>query len=178
MRDVKHDLHYSQDSHSQMPNIHNAWILNVQFILWSVCKLQRPVSIWRPSFRGMGIPMLKIRWLWDRLIFNMGIPILVRQHFCIVSGIQSVMILKYHNISYRCEANLVWNSKYFNYKMVGEKSVATLVSLLQLFLRKWGWLHLTWSNNTSVIFWTYLHWQTEVPSIGILVKHYILGNQV
>ena len=28
----------------------------------------------------MGIPMLKIRWSWDGLIFNMGIPILVRRH--------------------------------------------------------------------------------------------------
>ena len=29
---------------------------------------------------GMGIPMLQIRRSWDRLIFNMGIPILVRRH--------------------------------------------------------------------------------------------------
>ena len=31
----------------------------------------------------MGIPMLKIRWSQNRLIFNMGIPILVRQHLYI-----------------------------------------------------------------------------------------------
>ena len=36
-----------------------------------------PVLIKRPSFPGMGIPMLKIRWSWDHLLFNMGIPILV-----------------------------------------------------------------------------------------------------
>ena len=30
----------------------------------------------------MGIPMLKIRRSRDRLIFNMGIPILVRRHLC------------------------------------------------------------------------------------------------
>ena len=35
------------------------------------------------SFRGMGIPMLKIRRSWDRLIFNTGIPILVRRHIYI-----------------------------------------------------------------------------------------------
>ena len=29
---------------------------------------------------SIGIPMLKIRWSLDHLIFNMGIPILVRQH--------------------------------------------------------------------------------------------------
>ena len=42
-----------------------------------------PVSISRPSFPDMGIPMLKIRWSRDRLIFNMGIPILVRRHLYI-----------------------------------------------------------------------------------------------
>ena len=31
-------------------------------------------------FPGMGIPMLKIRRSRDRLIFNMGIPILIRRH--------------------------------------------------------------------------------------------------
>ena len=36
---------------------------------------QGPVSIWRLSFPGIGIPMLKIRWSPDRLIFNMKIPI-------------------------------------------------------------------------------------------------------
>ena len=34
-------------------------------------------------FSGMMIPMLKIRRSWDRLIFNMGIPILVRRHLYI-----------------------------------------------------------------------------------------------
>ena len=34
-------------------------------------------------FSGYGIPMLKIRRSWDRLIFNMGIPILVRRHLYI-----------------------------------------------------------------------------------------------
>ena len=34
-------------------------------------------------FPGMEIPMLKIRRSQDRLIFNMGIPILVRRHFYI-----------------------------------------------------------------------------------------------
>ena len=33
-----------------------------------------------PSFPGMEIPMLRIRRSWDRLIFIMGIPILVRRH--------------------------------------------------------------------------------------------------
>ena len=44
---------------------------------------QGPISIWRLSFPGMGIPMLKIRGSWELLIFNMGIPILVRRHLYI-----------------------------------------------------------------------------------------------
>ena len=47
---------------------------------------QGPVSIWRPSFPGMGISMLKIRWLWDHLIFTIGIPIQVRWHLYIKMG--------------------------------------------------------------------------------------------
>ena len=43
-------------------------------------KYQGPVSIQRPSSPGMEIPMLKIRRSRCRLIFNMGIPILVRRH--------------------------------------------------------------------------------------------------
>ena len=35
------------------------------------------------SFSGMGIPMLKIRRSRNRLIFNVGIPILVRRHLYI-----------------------------------------------------------------------------------------------
>ena len=33
-----------------------------------------PISILRPSFPGVGIPTLKIRWSWDRLIFKHGDP--------------------------------------------------------------------------------------------------------
>ena len=37
----------------------------------------------KPVFPGMGIPMLKIRRSQDRLIFNMGIFILIRRHIYI-----------------------------------------------------------------------------------------------
>ena len=40
----------------------------------------------KTTFPGMGIPMLKITRSWDRLIFNMGIPILVRWHLYIEMG--------------------------------------------------------------------------------------------
>ena len=36
-------------------------------------------------FPGMGIPILKIRWLQNRLIFNMGIPILIKCHLYLES---------------------------------------------------------------------------------------------
>ena len=50
---------------------------------WAVNNEQGPISIWRPSFSSMGIPMLKIRRSRDSLIFNMVIPILVGQHLYI-----------------------------------------------------------------------------------------------
>ena len=54
-------------------------------------KDQGPVSIYRPSFPGIGILMLKIRRSRDRLIFNMGIPILVRQSSLYWDGPQTVI---------------------------------------------------------------------------------------
>ena len=44
---------------------------------------QGAISIQRPLFPCMGIPMLKIKLSRDCPIFNMGYPILVRWHFCI-----------------------------------------------------------------------------------------------
>ena len=43
-------------------------------------------------FPDVGIPMLKIWRSWDRLIFNMGIPILVRWHFYTEKGPRSRFI--------------------------------------------------------------------------------------
>ena len=46
---------------------------------WSIVYLWTRFDI-MTTFPGMGIPMFKIRQSWNCLIFNMGIPILVRQH--------------------------------------------------------------------------------------------------
>ena len=55
---------------------------------WFWMERRQDVSFWwdqgphlnkKTVFPGMGIPMLKIRWLRDRLIFNMGILISVRR---------------------------------------------------------------------------------------------------
>ena len=43
----------------------------------------RDQTILRPSFQVWGIPMLNIRRSRDRLIFNIGIPMLVRRHLYI-----------------------------------------------------------------------------------------------
>ena len=50
-------------------------------------------------FSGMGIPMLKIRRSVDRLIFNIGMPILVRQHLYIEMPPSSPM---------KCAHSLLW----------------------------------------------------------------------
>ena len=39
-------------------------------------------------FPSMGIPMLKTKRWYDRLIFNMGIPFLVRWHLCIETAVR------------------------------------------------------------------------------------------
>ena len=52
-------------------------------------------------FPRYGIPMLKIRWSRDRLIFNMGIPILVRRHLYIETP-PALRSSKFHT-------NVVWN---------------------------------------------------------------------
>ena len=61
---------------SQLSQLRHGWV-------WAWSDLGS-VSIWRPSFKGIGISMFKIRWSRDRLIFNMGsICWLVRRHLYI-----------------------------------------------------------------------------------------------
>ena len=52
-------------------------------------------------FAGIGLPMLKRRWLQDHLIFNMGIPILVRQHLYIEMTLMAFM-------------SPYWNQRFFS----------------------------------------------------------------
>ena len=55
-------------------------------------------------FPCMGISMLKIRRSRDRLIFNIGIPILVRRHLyneTAPSGLEKSRVLKSHNESFQ-----------------------------------------------------------------------------
>ena len=40
----------------------------------------RALSQYKDGFPGMGVSIIKIRWLWDRLNFITGIPIVVRRH--------------------------------------------------------------------------------------------------
>ena len=52
-----------------------------------------PVSIYRPSFSGMGIPMWKIRWSRDRLIFNMVSLLQVRLQLCIETAASRLSLI-------------------------------------------------------------------------------------
>ena len=72
------------------PKVNQFWRLTEQVCIprlkwmeWSALQIWAettlgPISISRQSFLGMGIPMFKIRRYRDNLIFNMGIPMLVR----------------------------------------------------------------------------------------------------
>ena len=61
------------------------------------------VSIWRPSFPGMVIPMVKKRQSWARLIFSMGIPILVRRHLYIETAPWLFMNSAHPSATYMCQ---------------------------------------------------------------------------
>ena len=50
----------------------------------------RALSQYKDLLSGMGIPMLKMSW--DRLFFNMGIPILVRRHLYIETAQTIVLV--------------------------------------------------------------------------------------
>ena len=68
------------------------------------------VTIYRPSFPGMGIPMLKIRRSPDRLIFNMGIPLLVRWHLYIETA--PWVMANAHHIVNDIFRYILWNWNY------------------------------------------------------------------
>ena len=54
-------------------------------------------------YAGMGIPMIKIRRSWDRLIGNMGIPRLVRLH----SYTETVPVGQFHERFFHRDSNLM-----------------------------------------------------------------------
>ena len=68
-----------------------------------------PVSIYRPSFLGIRISIIKLRWLWD-LILIMGITVLVRQHFYIETTHRSPMIF---SLWLKCNRNFILLSSKF-----------------------------------------------------------------
>ena len=78
---------------------------------------QGPVSI-KPVFPRYRIPMLKIRRSRDRLIFNVGIPKLVRRHLYIETAPRSpsAMIL---SVRWRttCDSSMLSNGKKFKYNL-------------------------------------------------------------
>ena len=81
-----------------------------------------PVSIYIRSFQCMAISMLKIRRSRDRLIFNMGIHILVRRHFYIATppivtqgvGASAAMSLIYFSRNSSCSVPVGYIQIIFN----------------------------------------------------------------
>ena len=94
-----HRPHGYQTSHKKTHSRFTLWCVFcslVRIFLPSPCRVTSDEgtgeTAWASSqykdriYPGMGIPMLKIRRLWDRLIFDKGIPILVRSYHYIETG--------------------------------------------------------------------------------------------
>ena len=70
------------------------------------------------EFPNMGIPIIKVRWSWDHLIFIIEIPILVRWHLCIEMAPWGWFNIKMPSYQYRnshCRDKMVlWPSYLYN----------------------------------------------------------------
>ena len=60
---------------------------------WNIRRELGPYHSIKTIFPRYGIPMLKSRRSWDRLIFNIGIPRLVRRHLFYGSGHETAAVL-------------------------------------------------------------------------------------
>ena len=65
------------------------------------------ISIWRCHLTKIGIPMLKIRWSCDCIIFNMGIPIPGNTFFIIRQGPESILSISLNTINMYTSMNIV-----------------------------------------------------------------------
>ena len=81
------------DTRNQGKNTHGTDLVPTEYSC-----LSSSLWIWRPSLPGMGIPMLKIRRSQDRLIFNMGMPIQIRQHLYIEKAPRRFLFSFFHSI--------------------------------------------------------------------------------
>ena len=84
------------------------WLVSIWFLKFQSCHVvlekdscfkmaARVLFLYKTGFSDTRISIAKIRWLWDHLIFIMGILILVRQHLCIEKSLGSYfqLILRY-----------------------------------------------------------------------------------
>ena len=84
-----------------------------------------PVSVYRPYFPHMGIPMLKIRRSQVPLIFNMGTPILVRwQLYTEMAPWQGWGQIRFIKYKYKYKCIFFWSFKYkYKYKYTGKNLI-------------------------------------------------------
>ena len=79
---------------SEISRSQDNWVITLAADALALCTaLHQQPKYWpgaclniKTVFLGMGIPFIKILWLWDHLIFIMGIPTMVRRHLFIETG--------------------------------------------------------------------------------------------
>ena len=88
---------------------HEFCLVNVGYLQYHPLPAAGPCLSIKTVFPGMEIPMLKIRQLWDHLIFNMGIPILMRRYLYIKPQVlhSSIDISIWFHI-FSCDQAALW----------------------------------------------------------------------
>ena len=66
------------------------------------------ISQYKTIFPGMRIPMLKIRRSWGRLIFQMGIPILVRRYLFIEAALSNLVCRRTDPVHSQLATYFLW----------------------------------------------------------------------
>ena len=107
-----------------------------------------PVSILGPSFPGMGIPMLKVRWSHDSLIFSMGILILVKR--CLYWDGPLLLAPKYSHHQFS-PLTAISTDRYCYYSM-------HLAICLFILPTVGSSQNLCYSNSKNFRHWPYIQW--------------------
>ena len=140
----------------------------------------------------MGICMLKIRWSWNRLIFNMGIPVLVRWHFYIEMAPGLILsTLKHYNMDLLCIFFVIC----LNSQVLGDKGGLTSLGpdgtkplpepkltnhQLGLVAFTWVQFHRKWSRYLALMWiWkiTNLELQPHLPGATELIPMWHHSNE-
>ena len=113
-----------------------------------VCIYSLSLAVWSPSqykylvIPCIGFPIMKMRWSLKRLIFIMGIHILVRRHFilkcflavCLMDTLSTWLYIRYHSISFLW----IWITEQIIYGLWGKTSqIRSLNYDICLVIRSW-----------------------------------------